>query len=120
VELKFMGNIVKVLKTSDIANGQMKSVTAEGQEILIARADDEYYAVSNICTHRKGRLSEGKLEGTIIECPIHGSRFNITNGQVIRRLSGGFAGKLLGLFKVVSDIKTYRIEVEGDSIEVEV
>jgi len=115
-----MGNLVEVLKTNDLASGQMKSIMVEGQEILIARAGNKYYAISNICTHRKGRLSQGKLEDTIIECPVHGSRFNIANGQVIRRLKGGFAGKLLGFFKIIPDIKIYKIVVDGDSIKVEV
>ena len=61
----------------------------------------------------------GKLDGTIVECPIHGSRFNIVNGLVLRRLNGGFAGKLLGLLRIISSIKTYIIEVEGDSIKIE-
>ena len=115
-----MGNLIEVLKAGDLESGQMKPITVEGQEILIARTSDEYYAVSNICPHRGGRLSDGKLEGSIIECPVHGSRFNITNGRVIRRLKGGFAGRLLGLLKVISSIKTYKIEVEGNSIKIEV
>ena len=115
-----MGNSIEVLKTTDIESGHMKAVTVEGQQVLIAQVGDEYYAISNICPHRAGKLSDGKLDGTIVECPVHGSRFNITNGKVIRRLSGGFAGKLLGLFKVISNIKTYKTEIEGDSIKVEV
>jgi 3-phenylpropionate/trans-cinnamate dioxygenase ferredoxin subunit len=115
-----MGNLIEVLKTTDIANGQMKPVSVKEQEVLIARVSNEYYAISNICPHRGGRLSDGILNGTIVQCPVHGSQFNIANGQVIRRLGGGFAGKLLGLFKVISNIKTYKIEVEGDSIKIEV
>lgn len=115
-----MGNLIEVLKTDDLASGQMKAVEVAGREILIARVGDVYYAVSNVCPHRGGRLSNGNLEGTVIECPIHGSRFNMANGRVIRRLNGGFSGKLLGLLRVISSIKTYKIEVEGDSIKVEV
>ena len=115
-----MGKLINVLKTTDLASGQMKAVTVEGQEILIAQIDDKYYATSNVCPHRGGKLSDGKLEGTIIECPVHGSQFNLANGQVMRRVGGGFTGKLLGLLKVISNIKTYIIEVEGDSIKLEV
>jgi len=115
-----MGNLIEVLKTADLASGQMKAVEVAGREILLAQVGDVYYAVSNVCPHRGGRLSGGKLEGTIIECPIHSSLFNIANGRVIRRLKGGFAGRLLGLLKVISSIKTYKIEVEGNSIKIEV
>jgi nitrite reductase/ring-hydroxylating ferredoxin subunit len=114
-----MSNGVEVLKTSDLESGQMKAVTVEGQEILVAQAGDVYYAVCNICPHRGGRLSDGKLNGTVIECPIHGSQFNIVNGRVLRRLNGGFVGKLLGLLRIISSMKAYIIEVEGDSIKIE-
>ena len=114
-----MGNSIEVLKTTDLESGHMKAVMIKEQDILIANVGNVYYTVSNICPHRAGKLSDGKLDGTIVECPVHRSRFNIANGKVIRRLNGGFAGKLLGLFKVISNIKTYKTEVEGDSIKVE-
>lgn len=115
-----MGKSIEVLKIGELANGQMKAVKVDESEILVARDSDDYYAVSNVCPHRGGKLSQGRLEGTIVECPIHGSRFDITNGRVLRRLNGGFTGKLLGLLKIISSIKTYKVKVEGDNIMVEV
>lgn len=115
-----MGKLIDVLKTTDLAGGQMKAVTVEGQDILIAQIDGKYYATSNVCPHRGGRLSDGILNGTVVQCPLHGSQFNLATGQVMRRVGGGFTGKLLGLLKVISSIKIYRIEVEGETIKVEV
>ena len=114
-----MSNLIEVLKTTDIASGQMKAVTVEGKEVLIAQIGNKYYAVSNVCPHRGGRLSEGILDGTIVQCPVHGSQFELASGRVIRRLSGGLMGKMLGLLKVISNIKTYNVKVEGDSIKLE-
>jgi nitrite reductase/ring-hydroxylating ferredoxin subunit len=118
-----MSNLVEALKTSDISSGRMKTATINGQEILIAQVRNKYYAASNVCPHRKGRLSEGTLTGMVIECPRHGSRFNIVDGQPVRWLKGGLSGKIASIIKALSPSKTLRIYetyVEGDSIMVEV
>ncbi|MBI4236671.1 MAG: non-heme iron oxygenase ferredoxin subunit, partial [Chloroflexi bacterium] len=41
------------------------------------------YAISNLCTHDAGSLAEGETFGYVIECPRHGSRFDIRTGRVL-------------------------------------
>src|SRR2546428_656735 len=41
-------------------------------------------AISNICTHMGGPLADGTLEGYEVECPWHGSKFDIRTGKVTR------------------------------------
>ena len=42
------------------------------------------YAIGNTCTHLGGILAEGKLEGYEIQCPWHGSKFDVRTGQVTK------------------------------------
>lgn len=68
-----MAELVEVSKTGELAEGTMKRVSVGGREILLARVGDTYYAAGNRCPHMGGNLSRGKLEGTIVTCPLHGS-----------------------------------------------
>ena len=115
-----MSKFIEVAKIEELKSGTMKTVTAEGREILLARVGDKYYATDNRCPHMKGDLSQGKLEGTVVTCPVHGSQFDITNGQVVRWLKGGLMSKLGGALKIFKVLTVYNVEVEGDSVLVEI
>lgn len=68
--------------TSEIPPGIMKKVMYEDKEVLLANIDGKYYAIGNVCTHVGGPLDEGVLEGSEVECPWHGSRFDLRTGEV--------------------------------------
>lgn len=74
---------IRVADSSEIAVGKTKKFTVGDMEVLIANIDGAFYAVDSLCTHHGGDLSEGKLEGNILTCPIHGAKFDVTNGRVI-------------------------------------
>jgi nitrite reductase/ring-hydroxylating ferredoxin subunit len=75
---------VKLAEVTEPAPGQMKMVErAEDQVLLVANLDGGIYACDNTCTHAGAPLSEGSLEGELVECPLHGSVFNVTNGEVV-------------------------------------
>jgi 3-phenylpropionate/trans-cinnamate dioxygenase ferredoxin subunit len=116
-----MGKFVEAGKKDDLANGAMKEVKVEGQDILLARVADKYYAINNRCPHFGGNLSRGRLEGTVVTCPLHGSQFDITNGQVVRWLKG--AGVLSAVGKALKSPRpttAYKVKVEGGKIFVEI
>ena len=75
--------LIRVADTSEIAVGKTKKVTAGDIEVLVANVDGNFYALDSLCTHYGGDLSEGKLEGNILTCPIHGAKFDVTNGNVV-------------------------------------
>jgi 3-phenylpropionate/trans-cinnamate dioxygenase ferredoxin subunit len=112
---KFIG----VARTEELKSGTMKMVTTEGREILLARVGDKYYAVDNRCPHMKGDLSQGKLEGTVVTCPVHGSQFDLSNGQVVRWLKGGLMSKLGGALKTSKDLRVYNAKIEDDEVLIE-
>jgi 3-phenylpropionate/trans-cinnamate dioxygenase ferredoxin subunit len=119
-----MAEFSEIGKTNDVANGTMKGVRAEGKDILIANVDGKYYAASGRCPHMKGYLPKGKLNGTIVTCPVHGSQFDLKTGKVVRWVEGkglmSLMGKLMSILGIASKrekpLDVYEVKVEGNSI----
>ena len=115
-----MGKITRLANTSDLTEGNMKKYQVQGIEILIARIEGKYYAAQNKCPHFGGDLSKGKLEGTIVTCPRHGSQFNLTNGSVVRRLKeSGLISAIGKTLKSPQKLNTYNVKVNGQDIMAE-
>jgi nitrite reductase/ring-hydroxylating ferredoxin subunit len=109
-----VSEFVPVIRTGDLAEGAMKIVRAGGQAILIARINGTYHAVDNRCPHAGGNLSDGQLTGNIVTCPLHGSQWDVTTGQVVRWLRSA------GAVPKVTNITVYPVKVEGENILVAV
>lgn len=77
-------DFAKVAETKDIQTSQMRAVEVNGEKVCLSNVNGKYYAIGNICTHIGGPLAEGKLEEYIVQCPWHGSRFDIRSGEVVR------------------------------------
>ncbi len=104
----------QVANTADIPPGSKLKVTLRGRTILIVNHDGSYYAADNKCPHMGGSLYDGKLDGTVVTCPRHGSVFDLATGEVMQ------PGKLMFVNVKVSDLKRYAVKVEGSDILVEV
>ncbi len=104
----------QVANTADIPPGSKLKVTLRGLTILIVNHDGSYYAADNKCPHMGGSLYDGKLDGTVVTCPRHGSVFDLATGEVMQ------PGKLMFVNVKVSDLKRYAVKVEGSDILVEV
>lgn len=115
-----MSKFTEVARIEEMKSGTMKKVFAEGHEILLARVGDQYYATDNQCPHMKGDLSQGKLEGTIVTCPVHGSQFYVSDGQVVRWLKGGLMSKLGGALRMSKGLRAYSVKIEDGKVFVEV
>jgi len=112
-----MTGSVPIARVGELESGQMRVVQVGERQILLARIGDEYFAVDNRCPHMGGDLSHGKLEGTIVTCPRHGSQFDLTTGEVVRWLKGSGLQATVGkLIKSPRPLPTYRVEVDGDRI----
>ena len=74
---------VRVAGVSEIQEGKTKKFTLNGNEIIIVNVTGKYFAVSSLCTHFGGDLSEGVLEGKVITCPNHKASFDVTTGKVV-------------------------------------
>lgn len=77
-----MSKFVTVVKTSELPMGQARQVELEdGTQICLANVDGAFYAIGGACTHRGGPLGEGSLDGTIVTCPWHAGKFDVTSGE---------------------------------------
>ncbi len=74
---------VPVLPDAQLKEGEMKRADAAGVPVLLVRLDGAVCALAHTCSHLGGPLSEGKLEGDVVQCPWHGSRFNVRDGSVV-------------------------------------
>ena len=74
---------VPVLADAELREGEMKRVEAGGVPVLLVRREGAVCALAHTCSHLGGPLSEGKLEGDVVQCPWHGSRFNVRDGSVV-------------------------------------
>jgi nitrite reductase/ring-hydroxylating ferredoxin subunit len=103
-KVKAMGEeFAKVAETKDIKPSQMKAVEVDGESICLANIDGKYYGIGNICTHVGGPLDQGTVEGYEVECPWHGSKFDVRTGEPTKPPAR-------------SSEPTYEVKVEGESI----
>ena len=72
--------VVKVAAVDECPPGTMKRVMIGGRPILIANVDGCFYAADDTCTHEDASLSSGFLDGGLVKCPLHGSRFDLRTG----------------------------------------
>lgn len=111
---------LKAGRVGELADGAMKTISNKRGDFLLARVGDNYYAAVNRCPHMKGQLAQGKLEGTVVTCPLHGSKFDLKNGKVVRWLGGtGVLARVGKVFKSAQDLKTYPVQVQDDQILIE-
>ena len=66
-----------------LSDGEILKVEADGLELAVYRVDNVFYVTNDACTHGPGSLSEGYLDGHIIECDFHNGAFDIRNGEVV-------------------------------------
>lgn len=74
-----MGRVV-VGKVQDVTPGQGKVVEAGDKTLAVFNVDGRLYAIDNTCPHRGGPLGEGDLDGTLVTCPWHAWRWDVTTG----------------------------------------
>jgi len=112
-----MADFVEVGKAEELQSGVMKEVVVQEHAILLVRIGDNYYAANNRCPHFNGKLSRGKLEGTVVTCPLHGSQFDLTDGRVIRWTNWPRPiSKLSQVLKPPRPLPIYHTKVENGKI----
>lgn len=71
---------VVVAKVDDVPEGEARRVEVGGRGIALYNVAGEIFATDDTCTHMRARLSDGYLEGHVIECPLHFGRFDVRSG----------------------------------------
>ena len=96
---------VRAAARSDLAEGEVIGVEVGGHSIALYHADGNLFATDNICTHAYACLSDGWLDGEVIECPLHAARFDIRSGKVLDP-------------PATEDLKTYPVRIVDGEIQV--
>lgn len=94
-----------VLHKDALPDGRIIEIIIGGTAIAVARIAGTHYAIANTCPHAGGPLGDGKLTGTTVTCPYHGWKYDVTTGACLTQPS--------------VNVKTFRVQVVGDAVCVE-
>jgi len=94
-----------VAPAADFAPGEMRGFMVAGRDIVVCNSKQGWFALDNVCTHAYARLSEGRLRGCRLVCPLHGASFDVRDGSV------------LGL-PANAPLTVHRLRIEDGRIEV--
>eukprot|EP00903_Cladosiphon_okamuranus_P010033 g9515.t1 len=114
---------VSVLKTSDIAPGELVGVTQDGQELLIA-ADlkGSIYATANVCPHLGTPLDQGTINAAgALVCPLHKSAFSLEDGKLVGDwcpFPPVLGPLVLGRLEPAKDLAVFPVRASGGNIQV--
>ena len=100
-----LDGFVPVAKASDLLPGQMKWVAVDRERLVLANVEGAFYALRDVCGHRNAPLSRGKLQGYLIECPLHFAQFDVRTGELVDG-------------PVSTAIPIYEVRVEADTVYV--
>lgn len=96
---------LRAASRSDLEEGEVIGVEVAGRAIALYNVDGAIFATDNICTHAYARLSDGWLDGELIECPLHAARFDVRTGKVLDP-------------PATEDLRVYPVRVVDGEIEV--
>jgi nitrite reductase/ring-hydroxylating ferredoxin subunit len=85
----------------------MRAIELDGRSIVVCHTKDGWSALDNVCTHAYARMSEGRLRGRRLICPLHGGSFDCRNGAVLGA-------------PAIESLKTHPVRCVGEDVEVAV
>ena len=63
--------------------GRLLACTVQGRSLVVCRSADGVHALDDVCTHAYAKMSEGRLRGARLVCPLHGAAFDVASGRVL-------------------------------------
>lgn len=97
---------LELCRVDDVPPGQVMKVETSGLTLAVYNVDGVFYVTSDFCTHGPGSLSEGFLDGEVIECNFHQGCFNVRTGEVVAP-------------PCIVPIKTYPVSVENGTVYIQ-
>jgi len=98
---------IELCRITDVKDGGALRVECRGLFLAVFNVNGEFFVIDDACTHGPGSLSEGYLEGDIIECNFHGGQFNVRTGAVVSP-------------PCTLPLKTYTVTIENDKVLIDV
>lgn len=84
-------------------NGENRRLRIQNKTLMVARVEDEFYLIDDLCSHEDSSLSLGCMRGHLVDCTLHGSRFDVRTGEPTEE-------------PATEPVKTYRCEIRGDDL----
>ncbi|MDB3921001.1 non-heme iron oxygenase ferredoxin subunit [Paracoccaceae bacterium] len=100
-------NWVLACAANDVDEEDVLGVELNGQKLAVYNTPKGFFATDGICTHEVAQLEDGLVIGTVIECPLHQGRFDVTNGKALSA-------------PVCVDLNTYPTKVEDGDVYIDV
>ncbi|MBP0594281.1 non-heme iron oxygenase ferredoxin subunit [Paraburkholderia sp. LEh10] len=98
-----MSKCTDVGSATELKPGDMKCVFVGSRRVLLSNVDGKVYATNDICSHALAYLSDGFLDGSVVECPLHGAQFDVITGKALTAPADG-------------DIETYEVTLADGRI----
>ena len=102
-----MPSRIELCKVEDVEAGEVRKVVAGNLILAVYNLQGEFRVTDDSCTHGPGSMSEGFVDGDVIECNFHQGRFNIRTGEVVGP-------------PCMVPIRTYKAIVEDGRVYIEV
>jgi nitrite reductase/ring-hydroxylating ferredoxin subunit len=71
---------VRVGSAADVPVGEGRVVDVDGLTLAVFNVAGTFYVIDNACPHRGGPLGDGDVDGTLVSCPWHAWRWDVTTG----------------------------------------
>jgi nitrite reductase/ring-hydroxylating ferredoxin subunit len=97
---------IELCSTSEVEPGAALRVERGDLTLAVFNVAGEFFVTEDACTHGPGSLSEGYIEGDVVECNFHNGQFNIKTGEVVSP-------------PCMIPVKTYRAVIEGGKVFIE-
>ncbi|MCA0906990.1 non-heme iron oxygenase ferredoxin subunit [Ruegeria marisrubri] len=101
-----MSNWVQACSTEDIDEEDLIRWDHGGRTYAIYNTEKGFFATDGYCTHEEQHLEDGLVIDCVIECPLHGGRFDICTGKALSA-------------PCTQDLKTYPVKIEGGQVFVQ-
>lgn len=98
---------INAVEVDELPPGKMTCVEVDGQRILVANVGGVFYATEDTCTHEEASLSSGSLNGELVKCPLHGSRFSLRTGEPLED-------------PAEEPLRCYPVKVEDGTVQIEI
>ncbi len=102
-----MTSSIELCSADDVPEGSALRVEAGALTLAVFNVEGAFYVTDDACTHGPGSLSEGYIEGDVVECNFHNGQFNIRTGEVVSP-------------PCMIPIKTYPTRVENGKVMIDV
>ncbi len=102
-----------VRRASDVEVGAVLKVERDDLTLAVFNVEGEFFVTDDHCTHGPGSLSEGFVEGDVVECNFHGGQFNIKTGAVV----GPPCMVIINNFRRRSTLSVIRQALEAAGVE---